>query len=333
MNDIQLEEAVNVALLRTPVDMEMLRAISRMAGGFLNSRIRSLVWPRLVGVSRGPVADYRYHICQHEDSEQVRADVERSLWNYKDSKCADGVENEYIIQQRQHLSNIILAILCKHEELHYYQGFHDIISIFLLVFEDDKLAFAVSERVSQQYFSDCLYKDFEVVSKSISFVMLLIKTADTMLHKFLTLAGVESYFATSWMITWFAHDLRLVADVARLYDVLLCSHPVFCLYISAAVRLSSMESRIIINCVCAQLVIHFRQHIFRCECDFAALHNMLTLLPRKNGLPLEEILPRADELFATVPPSKLMLMATGDLKRMLSNKKFGLTLLYQNLFV
>jgi hypothetical protein len=240
MDDVRREEAINAALVRNPIDLETLRAISRMPGGFLNHRIRSLVWPRLVGVSASSYApgstDYRMHMKEHEDSEQVRADVDRSLWNYKDSKCVSGVEDEFTIQQRQNLSNIILSILCKHKELHYYQGYHDIVSIFLLVFQQDKLAFAVSEAVSLQFFRDCLYKDFEVVSKSIAFIMILIKQSDPMLYKFLTLAGVESYFATAWMITWFAHDLRYVSEAARVYDVLLCSHPVFCMYISAVVR-------------------------------------------------------------------------------------------------
>jgi hypothetical protein len=48
---------------------------------------------------------------------------------------------------------------------------------------------------------------------------------------------------------------------------------------------------------------------------------MLTLLPRNLGLPLEEILPQADMLFTSVPPSKLKTLATGELKRMLANKK------------
>lgn len=38
-----------------------------------------------------------------------------------------------------------------------------------------------------------------------------------------------------WMITWFAHQLSRFQDVARLYDVFLVSHPLFCLYVSAAV--------------------------------------------------------------------------------------------------
>ena len=65
--------------------------------------------------------------------------------------------------------------------------------------------------------------------------MILIQQTDTLLYKFLTLANVEPFFATSWMITWFAHDVATVAEAARVFDVLLCSHPVYCLYLSAAV--------------------------------------------------------------------------------------------------
>jgi hypothetical protein len=47
----------------------------------------------------------------------------------------------------------------------------------------------------------------------------------------------------------------------------------------------------------------------------------MTLKPKKIWLPLEENLPQADMLFTSVPPSKLKTLATGELKRMLANKK------------
>lgn len=53
--------------------------------------------------------------------------------------------------------------------------------------------------------------------------------------RMILLDKVEPFFAMPWMITWFAHQLSRFQDVARLYDVFLVSHPLFCLYVSAAV--------------------------------------------------------------------------------------------------
>lgn len=109
----------------------------------------------------------------------------------------------------------------------------------MLVIEDDHIAFALAEAVSRDYISDYMNCDFEVVSKAMKLMFVIIKAADSTLHRFLTEGGVEPFFATSWLLTWFAHDLPLIADAARVYDAILCSHPLFCYYLCAAVSFSA----------------------------------------------------------------------------------------------
>ena len=41
------------------------------------------------------------------------------------------------------------------------------------------------------------------------------------------------FFALSWFITWFAHNLQSLAQISRLFDLLLASHPLMPLYVSA----------------------------------------------------------------------------------------------------
>ncbi len=115
------------------------------------------------------------------------------------------------------------------------QGFHDIVSIFLLVLEEDHLAFALSESLSINYLSDYMTEDFDVVSKSMRLLMVLVQVADKELFAFLQKSKIEPFFATSWLITWFAHDIRNADEVARIYDAFLCSHPVFPFYVCAVV--------------------------------------------------------------------------------------------------
>lgn len=115
------------------------------------------------------------------------------------------------------------------------QGFHDVVSIFLLVLEEDHLAFALSEAMSLRHLSDYMNRDFDVVSQSMRLVLVLVRAADEELHAFLKRARVEPFFATSWLITWFAHDVKSVDEVARIYDALLASHPMMCFYLCAAV--------------------------------------------------------------------------------------------------
>jgi hypothetical protein len=61
---------------------------------------------------------------------------------------------------------------------------------------------------------------------------------DPALARFLRDAGVEPFFATSWLLTWFAHDVQDLEEIARIYDALLCSHPMFCYYLAAAVTIN-----------------------------------------------------------------------------------------------
>ena len=45
----------------------------------------------------------------------------------------------------------------------------------------------------------------------------------------------EPIFALSWVLTWFAHDLKDLRQVARLFDLFLAiGHPLTVIYFSAA---------------------------------------------------------------------------------------------------
>lgn len=50
------------------------------------------------------------------------------------------------------------------------------------------------------------------------------------------------FFALSWVLTWFSHDLESVAVVARLFDFLVAHSPVMVCYLVVAVRLLSLSS-------------------------------------------------------------------------------------------
>jgi hypothetical protein len=45
---------------------------------------------------------------------------------------------------------------------------------------------------------------------------------------------VQPFYAISWVLTWFAHDVDQWATVTRLYDAFLAAHPMLCLYLAAA---------------------------------------------------------------------------------------------------
>lgn len=229
----EIEKELNELLLQPQVDLIHLRSYSRKPGGFQNNQLRARIWPKLLGINRFILSDYRYYIVTpHRDESQIRADVERSLWNYEPMKFW---KESYRERRREVLAEIIMAILSKNNHLHYYQGFHDLVSTVMLVVEDDFLAFAISEYIALHYVSDYMKENFDIVSQFLKILLVLIRSADLELFEHLEQARMEPFFAISWLITWFSHDVKHLSGIARIYDVLLSSPPIFCFYLCAVV--------------------------------------------------------------------------------------------------
>ena len=156
-----------------------LHRLSRRPGGFRSNEIRNRMWPKLLNIDRYSIPDYRQFINDHSDYSQVQCDIERSLWSYQHVlKWPD----ELLHRRRESLSNIIMAILSRNKQLHYFQGLHDIVSVFLLVFQEDSLTFAVAEHVCLHVFNVCLLKDFEIMKETMYVIMIIIKLVDNQLH-------------------------------------------------------------------------------------------------------------------------------------------------------
>lgn len=282
-------ESIEKLLLQDKIDYNTLRTISRQEGGFLTNSLRNRVWPKLLNLNRYELVDYRVYLDPHRDDSQVKCDVDRSLWSFKHTSLWADNHRE---NRRSVLSNVIMSVLCRHSELYYYQGFHDLVSVFLLVQEEDHLAFAMAEIVSLHFLKDCMQKDFVVISKLTPLLFNIVASANRELHSYLLRSGMEPFFAISWIITWFAHDIKEINTVARIYDAMLCSHPSFSLYLSAA------------------YLLHLKDDILKEECDFATLHNFLVHAPEVMGVPFEILLPIADSLMVALPPSQLQRFVT-----------------------
>lgn len=118
------ETEINRLLMEEPVDLRELRKVSRLEGGFVSNQLRSRVWPKLLGINRFDIPDYRSFIDPHRDDSQVKVDVERSLWRVdKTVNWRDGYRED----RRQALCDIIMAILCRNTDLYYYQVTHAVV--------------------------------------------------------------------------------------------------------------------------------------------------------------------------------------------------------------
>lgn len=47
---------------------------------------------------------------------------------------------------------------------------------------------------------------------------------------------MEPYFALSWILSWFTHNLTNITKIYRVIDFLICSHPLAVFHMSAEVE-------------------------------------------------------------------------------------------------
>lgn len=195
--------------IKNPINQIKLKEISRLKGGFITNQIRAKVWPKLLGINRYNLLDYKKLIKSHHDERQVRVDIDRSFWSLD---CARAWSDRRLNRKRTDLSNIIIALLSHNPGYYYFQGLHDVVTVFLLVFNDNPMTFAVVEQVCQRYLVDYMRRDFSSLSKIMKLIMVLIKRADPELSEFLEQSETEPFFATSWLITWLSHDISKIFE-------------------------------------------------------------------------------------------------------------------------
>ncbi len=171
-------------------------------------------------------------ILSHPYTGQVRKDIDRSLFTFDISQYPTDAARQ---ADRDALERIVNAVMCKHPTLHYVQGYHDVCSVFFLVGKE-KLGFQMAEAASLAHFRETLRPSLEVVLYAVGLLYPLLRLCDAPVHALLIHAEVPPFFALSWFLTWFAHDLTRFAHVCRIFDFFLASHPLMPVYMSAAVH-------------------------------------------------------------------------------------------------
>ncbi|XP_041800237.1 TBC1 domain family member 20 isoform X1 [Chelmon rostratus] len=272
---------ITQALSVSPVDVAALRRMAISEGGLLTDEIRRQVWPRLLNVPLH-VLDQEPEKVEREnnkDYNQVLLDVQRSLRRFP-----PGMPDEQREGLQEELIDIILRVLKRNTQLHYYQGYHDIVVTFLLVLEE-RLATALVEKLSTHHLRDFMDPTMDNTKHILNYLMPIIDRVNPEVHDFMQQAEVGTVFALSWLITWFGHVLSDFRHVVRLYDFFLACHPLMPIYFAAVI------------------VLYRQEEVLECECDMAMVHHLLSQIPQ--DLPYETLISRAGDLFVQFPPSEL----------------------------
>ncbi|XP_060133365.1 TBC1 domain family member 20 isoform X4 [Zootoca vivipara] len=225
------EAEIYQALSSEPVDIAALRRMAISEGGLLMDEIRCRVWPKLLNVNTEdlpppPGEELRE---DNKDYQQVLLDVRRSLRRFP-----PGMPDEQREGLQEELIDSILQVLQRNTQLHYYQGYHDIVVTFLLVV-GERLATALVEKLSTHHLRDFMDPTMDNTKHILNYLMPIIDQVNPELHDFMQRAEVGTIFALSWLITWFGHVLSDFRHVVRLYDFFLACHPLMPIYFAAVI--------------------------------------------------------------------------------------------------
>ncbi|KPV75259.1 uncharacterized protein RHOBADRAFT_53256 [Rhodotorula graminis WP1] len=254
-------------------DKALLRELSAEDDGFIDDELRRRVWPALLGcdVAKGKqraidddeaqsAAAVLAALPERDDERQVRLDIARSLVNYPQD-----VRDEDRDGLRIKLERAILIVLRRHPALHYFQGYHDIVSILLLVLRDEALVAETAERLSLHRIRDNMGAGLEPTLGYLRLVDRIVEQADHELYRIVNQAASMPFFALSWVLTLLSHDLESVAVIARLFDFLLAHNPVMVCYLVVAILLVKKDDLVDVAS--------------SCEDDPAMIHSALSQLP------------------------------------------------------
>ena len=260
--------------------------LSISAGGLLNDSLRKLVWPVLLGddqaareVTAVPpqLRDWR-ELPRHKDEDQVELDVKRSFVFYPLHESDDALE-----LRRVDLSDAILEVLRRHPYLCYFQGYHDIVQVFLLVLGKDLCVGAVS-RLSLLRIRDFMLPSLAPSVAHLQLLPPILYAADRTLYQHLS--TVRPYFALAATLTLYAHEVQDYSDIARLFDFLLAQEAVVSIYFFA------------------QIILTRKKELLEIPADDSEmLHFTLSKLPKP--LDLEDLISRTLQLIDEHPPRRL----------------------------
>ncbi|KIW49976.1 hypothetical protein PV05_11603 [Exophiala xenobiotica] len=218
-------------------DFDTLVKLATSTGGLLTDELRRQAWPILLGCNNESTGTEQQHSNQawrelprHPDEDQVQLDVDRAFVYYPKDESEQSLD-----RRKTELSNVIVSTLRSHPMLSYFQSYHDVVQVLLLVLGEPYARLAVP-RISLLRLRDYMLPTISPARRHFEVVSAIVKSADPELADHISEA--ENSFALSATHSLFAHDIQDYGAIARLYDFLLAHEPAMSLYLFATVTIS-----------------------------------------------------------------------------------------------
>ncbi|KAL9000430.1 MAG: hypothetical protein Q9169_000947 [Polycauliona sp. 2 TL-2023] len=264
-------------------DIAALVHFATSTDGLVNDEVRRQAWPLLLGYIPSEKTESInsatwQHLPRHKDEDQVRLDVDRSFIYYPKNQSEPQLD-----RRKGELSAVITQVLRTQPILSYFQGFHDIAQVFLLVLGVDDAAAAVSQ-LSLLRIRDFMLPSLEPSLAHLHLLPSILEAECPELRQHLS--QTQPFFALAATLTLYAHDIQEYSDIARLFDFFLAHGAVVSVYFFAIIILSR------------------REELFEIPADEPEmLHSVLSKLPKP--LDLEALIAQTVSLYQTCPPERL----------------------------
>lgn len=146
-----------------------------------------------------------------------------------------------MMEKRKSLSRIINKIFKEDDTLHYFQGYHDICSVFLLVCGEN-LAYKCLKKLSYTLLKEVITsKDFDLLLRKMDTIFITLKNSDPKLSEIFVKTNHEKlHFAFPWVLTWFSHEIDDFQLVTRLFDLFLSNFDLL-KYLTIVIIMSKKE--------------------------------------------------------------------------------------------
>ena len=188
-----------------------------------------------------------------------------------------------ILLRKNELSDLIREVLRRQPYLCYFQGYHDICQVFLLVLKPRDRAAAVA-RLSTLRIRDFMLPTLAPALAQLRLIPAILYAVDPKLCAHLS--QTQPFFALSGTLTMYAHDIQEYGDIARLFDVFLAKEAVLSVYMFA------------------QIVLQRSDELFETPYDEPEmLHSILSKLPKP--LDFESLIANTVKLIESHPPGSL----------------------------
>ena len=218
---------------KSPEDINKLREL--VINGIIENKDRRNIWRYFLQIPTDfhPTIDPSY---KHPDYEQVNKDVNRSYGNLR-------TDPELQNHKREQLKRVIMSVLERHKNLHFYQGFH-YIAIVVLKFAREPLAMLFLERLALGPLFYLFQEQMNGLATVLNMLYPLLSLIDNDYSEYLQDNAVDPSFAMPYIITWFTQSAPTKEIAFHLLDFFVICHPIMPLYTIIALVLMKKETLI-----------------------------------------------------------------------------------------